>query len=183
MVTYGQQNGKQQMSSAATAGRLGIFACVAMEIDYLANHLEFVEQLAAWHHSEWAYLHPGETLEGRTERLRDKCTRGGVPTMLVAFDGDELIGSAGLVQYDMDIRRDLRPWLASVFVARRHRGKGVASLLVRRAEGEATKVDVTQLYLYTPDAMELYRKLGWRSHLQVNYHGRDVTIMTKALTL
>jgi len=153
-----------------------------MQIDYLANHMEFIEQLAAWHHNQWAYLHPGETLEERTERLRGKCTPGGIPPMLVAYDGTELIGSAEPVEHDMDVRRDLRPWLASVFVSRRHRGKGIATQLVNRAEQEARKAGQTQLYLYTPDAMELYRACGWRSHLEMNYCGRDVTIMAKDLS-
>jgi GNAT superfamily N-acetyltransferase len=152
-----------------------------MQIDFLANHLGFVEQLAAWHHSQWSYLHPGETLEERTERLRTKCTHGGIPTMLVAFDKEELIGSAGLGALDMETRRDLTPWLASVFVARRRRGKGFGAQLVGRAEQEARKAGVAELYLYTPDVTEFYRKLGWRSHLQVHYRGRDVTIMAKSL--
>jgi hypothetical protein len=35
----------------------------AMQIGYLADHQEFIPTLARWHHEEWAYLRPGDSLE------------------------------------------------------------------------------------------------------------------------
>jgi hypothetical protein len=31
-----------------------------MQIDYLADHQEFIPTLAHWHHCKWAYLRPGD---------------------------------------------------------------------------------------------------------------------------
>ena len=33
-----------------------------MQIGYLADHPDFIRTLAQWHHREWSYLRPGESI-------------------------------------------------------------------------------------------------------------------------
>ena len=40
-----------------------------MRIEYLADRLEFIPELARLHFQEWGYLRPEQTLEARTESL------------------------------------------------------------------------------------------------------------------
>jgi hypothetical protein len=72
-----------------------------VDIGYFADHEEFVATLVRWHHDEWAYLRPGDTIEARSARIREACGRSGIPTVFVAFDGKDLLGSAMLVVNDM----------------------------------------------------------------------------------
>jgi len=85
-----------------------------MQIGYLADHQEFIPTLAQWHHREWAYLRPGDSLEARTARLRASCGHREIPTVIVSFTGDTLLGSAVLLAHDMDTRMELSPWPAGV---------------------------------------------------------------------
>jgi GNAT superfamily N-acetyltransferase len=149
-----------------------------MQIDYLADHQEFIPTLARWHYDEWRHLRPGDSIEGRIQRLHSACNRGQIPTVVVAFHGSALLGSAKLVANDMELRPDLSPWLAGVFVSAEHRRRGTGAALIRRVIGEAQLLHVKRLYLYTPDAERLYSKLGWSVCERTKHHDVDVTLMS-----
>ena len=93
-----------------------------MQVDYLVDHDEFIPTVARWHHDEWAYLRPGDSVEVRITRLQECCGNRAIPTVVIAFTGSTLLGSAMLIPHDMDTRMELSPWLAGVFVAPNHRG-------------------------------------------------------------
>jgi GNAT superfamily N-acetyltransferase len=153
-----------------------------VQIEYLADHPEFIPVLAGWHHQEWAYLRPGDTLEARTERLRAECGRGEIPTVFVALEDGNLLGSAMLIEHDMDTRMELAPWLAGVFVAPDYRHRGIGSALVRRVVQCAKSLGIKRLYLYTPSAERLYSQLGWSFLERTSYQGTEVAIMFYDLT-
>lgn len=149
-----------------------------MRIDYLVDHPEFIPTLARWHHEEWAYLRPGDSLEARTTRLRAECGREEMPTVFIAFSDGALLGSAMLIAHDMDTRMELTPWLAGVFVATDYRQRGIGSALVGRVVECATTLGVARLYLYTSSAEQMYARLGWLAVERTNYRGVDVTVMS-----
>ena len=61
-----------------------------MQIEYLADYPAHVSELARLHFEERSYLCPGESLEGRTARLRSSCGRNAIPSAVVAL-GDESV--------------------------------------------------------------------------------------------
>lgn len=150
-----------------------------MNIEYLADYPEFIPELAELHFTEWSYLNPGETLEGKKEYLKRLCGRHGVPSFIIVLENGELVGSASLIAQDMDNRPDLTPWLADVFVKPEYRGRGIATSLIERIETEARSAGITRLYLYTPGAAKLYQKLGWCILEEFQYKGVNVQIMVK----
>ena len=150
-----------------------------MRIDYLADHPSLVPALAQLHFEQWGHLRPDEPLESRTHRLEASCGRGGVPSVVVALEKGALAGSAMLITSDMDTRPDLTPWLAGVYVLAGHRGRGIGAALVTRVEAEAAALGVARLYLYTPDAMAFYARLGWAAEERCEYLGQAVTLMSK----
>lgn len=148
-----------------------------MKIEYLADHREHIPRLAEWLHAQWGYLHENDSVERRAERLESRTTRGGVPVAFVAVDGETLLGSASLVDDDLETRRELTPWLASVYVAPEHRRKGVASALVRRVVEEAREQGISRLYLWTTDQEDLYAGLGWRPVERMRFRDEDIVVM------
>ncbi|MGQ4879242.1 GNAT family N-acetyltransferase [Billgrantia sp. LNSP4103-1] len=140
-----------------------------------------VATVAGWTYAEWGHLHPGSTAESYRDAFRRECGDGGVPSVFVAMEGDQPVGTAALLAEDMDSRRELTPWLASVFVLPEWRGQGIASRLVRRVEEEAAASGVDRFYLFTPDQQALYRRLGWRDLEELSYRGEEVTIMVRRL--
>jgi predicted N-acetyltransferase YhbS len=148
-----------------------------MTIEYLANRPEFLPTLAQWQHREWGYLRPGDSLESRMARLREQCERDRIPLTVVAHDNDEVLGSASLVEHDMDTRMELSPWLAGVFVGPEYRRRGIGAQLVRRIMSEATALKVPLLYLYTVHSAEFYANLGWSLREHAPYREQNVAIM------
>ena len=149
-----------------------------MHIDFLADHPEFIDPIVRWHHEEWGFLRPGDTVEARTARLIAECGRGEIPTTFVAFTGSTVIGSATLLAHDMDTRMDLTPWLGGVYVASDYRRRGIGSELVGRVVEVAARLGVPRLYLYTPSAEQMYSRLGWLPIERTHYHGADVVVMS-----
>jgi broad specificity phosphatase PhoE len=98
-----------------------------MQIGYLADHQEFIPTLARWHHEEWAYLRPGDSLEARVKRLRAACGHREIPTVVIAFADSMLLGSAMLIAHDMNTRMEWSPWLAGVSLRRITVGRASAS--------------------------------------------------------
>jgi GNAT superfamily N-acetyltransferase len=93
-----------------------------------------------------------------------------------------ILGSASLIAHDMDTRPDLSPWLASVFVAEQHRGKGIGTALVRRVVQEAGMLGVANLYLFTtPDMYGFYARLGWTLIEHTHYRGYRQIVMTRSI--
>src|SRR2546423_1157581 len=149
-----------------------------MTIEYLADHPETLETLVQWMHREWGRVRGGETLEQRRQRFAGSMNRDRIPLAVVALEGGEILGVAGLVAHDMNTRMELSPWLASVFVAEQYRRRGVGAELVRRIMAEAGKLKLPLLYLYTVHSERLYASLGWTVAERTNYLENPVVIMT-----
>ena len=149
-----------------------------MTIEYLADHPDAVTTLAEWQHAEWGYVRPGDTAEKRATRLRGWANRDRIPLTVVAFEGNDVLGSASLIEYDMETRMELTPWLAGVFVSEPYRRRGTGAQLVRRIMEETRKLNVPLLYLYTVHSEKFYAALGWEFMERTSYRHHNVVIMT-----
>ena len=149
-----------------------------MRIEYLSDHPEALPILAEWQHAEWGYVRPGDTLEKRTARLRGFSNGDRIPLTVVALDGNEVLGSASLIEHDMETRMELTPWLAGVYVGEQYRRRGIGAALVRRIMAEAKRLKVPLLYLYTVHSEKFYAALGWKLMERTSYREHEVVIMT-----
>ena len=153
---------------------------MTIEIHYLADLPEHAPMLAQWHFAQWQHFVEGDSGERRLRLLRERANHCAVPTVLIAVDGSQLLGSATLAEFDMETRRDLTPWMADVFVAPEFRRCGIASALVHRIVGEAADLGVAKLYLWTTGAMReaLYAGLGWSVLERPMYQGVERALMS-----
>ena len=148
-----------------------------MQIVDLKNIPMALPQLARWHHDEWGDYNPGLTLEQRIQRMQPHLNDQAVPSTFVAVKGDDVLGSADIVEHDMSTRQELSPWLASVYVEASRRNQGIGSRLVEHVMQQARDAGYSTLYLFTPDRVSFYQRLGWRVHGVEYYCDHDVTIM------
>ena len=152
-----------------------------MKIEYLADRLEYVGALAAWHRREWGHLRPDESVEARADKLRAWSGYRQIPTVFIATVEETLLGSAMLVAHDMETRMQWTPWLAGVVVAPECRGRGIGASLAEHAATEACALGFSTLYLYTLSTEEYYARLGWKRIEHDSYLGVVVTIMSRGL--
>ncbi len=88
-----------------------------MNIEYLAFHKEVIPTLAQWFYEEWSYLYPERTFSDVKRLIAERAQADKIPVALVAYDGEELLGTVCLKVHDMDTRLDLTPWLAGLYVS------------------------------------------------------------------
>jgi N-acetylglutamate synthase-like GNAT family acetyltransferase len=152
-----------------------------VRIEYLGDNAALIPTLAQWHYEQWRYLYPNKTIEQYIARLHTHLDKKQIPTTFVALTGGILMGSSGLVSYDMDTQRDLSPWLSSLYVSPIFRGRGIGSALVHRTIKEAEALGVETLYVFTPDREGFYRHLGWSIVERTEYRGYVVAIMAREI--
>lgn len=148
-----------------------------MEIIDLRKAPQHIPTIARWHFDEWGYLNPGRSIEYRIERMQRYIADNSIPSMLIAIDGDEVLGTAALVEADMDSHPELTPWLASVYIREDQRGLGLGKKLVQALMDFAGQQNLEHLYLFTPDQSGFYAKLGWKIIAHETYRDTPVTIM------
>ena len=153
-----------------------------VDTEYLADHPEFIPQIALWYFNEWGYREPNNSVEKIQRRLNTKLNRERVPVPIVAIAYGKLMGTAQLKAHEMDIYPDSEFWLGSVYVDVQSRQQGIAKQLINRIEEISRQLGITELFLQT-EGLDggLYAKLGWIPMEQVKYHGIQVLVMQKKL--
>ncbi|MCG6871230.1 MAG: GNAT family N-acetyltransferase [Gammaproteobacteria bacterium] len=155
-----------------------------MKFTLLADRPEAVPLVAGWYFGAWGHLVEGETREKAVERVgRVGLGRDQMPYILLAVEGEEVIGAAHLKYREMEeLFPEKEHWLGGVYVAASHRGRGVASRLVEEIARRAPACGVQTLYLQT-EALDggLYHRLGWQPLIRVHHHGLDVLVMERHL--
>jgi predicted N-acetyltransferase YhbS len=147
-----------------------------LSISFLADRPEALATVALWVHSEWGHKF-GASLKQMEDGFRGRLHRDRIPFTLVGELDGKLVGTSTVVACDLPARRDLRPWLAAVFVDPACRGKGVGSALVQAACSHVAKLGNEHVYLYTESAAPFYARLGWTALEQRTYHGDEVSVM------
>jgi GNAT superfamily N-acetyltransferase len=167
--------------AAAEPRPLGSKNDVNLQIDYLENHRYAIPKLAELHHAEWLTVTPGLSVTDRIAGFKARAKRGSIPTGFVAIDEDAVIGMACLVECDIESHCHLTPWLATLLVAPSCRRRGVGTALASRAADEATRLGVSNLFLFTFDRQSFYSRLGWVPLEPATYAGRPGTVMSRRL--
>ena len=92
----------------------------------------------------------------QTEKLPVEDLPTSLDNFFVALEGDNIIGSIGLEQYDNC------GLLRSMVVNKEFRGKNIASGLVQALEREAIKLGIDCIYLLTETAPGYFERKGYK---------------------
>lgn len=149
-----------------------------MEIITLRQQPERSQEIAHLLHSEWSALANWSSVAQISERLlqRNHSNRSSFTLLACHTDGD-LMGTASVIEFELDDNPSRRFWLGEVFTPVAWRGKGVGSALVNACINFAKNDQMDSLWLYTPDKQDLYRRLGWREVEQREVSGEWVSVM------
>ena len=148
-----------------------------MRILDLKDQPQHLTLLAEWHHRQWVGLNPGRSLQQRCQEMQAYLSAELIPSTFIAVAGDTVLGSAALIDCDMDTHPEWTPWLASVFVAPAYRRQGIATRLIEHCCHQAQAAGIAQLYLFTPDQADFYLARGWQILGVEDYRQHAVTVM------
>lgn len=152
---------------------------MVLEIVTTAARPDLLPVTARWRwdafFSETMPLNEVEALEATS--LTDQL----MPTVLVLLENGVPIGMVAICEDDLDNRPDLNPWLAGLYVDPKHRGRGLAKMLIAELQNLALSHRIERLTLYTSTAEKLYASLGWNVVETFERDGSVFFIMQKHL--
>jgi GNAT superfamily N-acetyltransferase len=147
----------------------------------LLDRAEFIPLVAQWNWDEWGELLPERSAAEYADYLRREMRRDGIPIAYLALDDGLLVGTVSLLPDDLEIRPEITPWLAALYVVPGHRRRGLGRRLVAYAVEAARSFGVGTLYLYTPGQAAFYRPMQWELVEETEFRGRAITIMKRRL--
>jgi N-acetylglutamate synthase-like GNAT family acetyltransferase len=150
-----------------------------LQIRFLADVPQHVDQLADWHHAQWQHLYADWTRKIASVELFDHTLRKTVPTSLVLLENEVLLGSVSLLEVDAEALSSIgSPWLASLYVKPEERGKGHGAQLVKALIQHAKNISISEIFLFTPEHKIFYQQLGWKELHQASLNGEIVDVMS-----
>lgn len=130
-------------------------------ISFLADHLDTIPTLAIWFRNQWPdYIADWSPAEMEQDFLAD-ITKDSLPSRLVAFVEDGLVGTIVLREQGDETLPECQPELGGLFVIASHRGRGVGTALVRAGMELARAQGYAAVYATTVAAAGILESLGW----------------------
>jgi GNAT superfamily N-acetyltransferase len=144
----------------------------------LADRPDVIPVLAELFHAEW-HAYDGRSKTSIESQLRQNLSRDAVPITFIAETRleMEMVGTVSLDVSDFPPLDRCWPWVASLYVIPKARGKGIGTLLMRHIQRFAMIRNFERLYLWTEKAVRLYEKCGWKVLRRANYNSHPVTVM------
>jgi GNAT superfamily N-acetyltransferase len=133
-----------------------------LNIGLLADHVDVIPALVEWFESEWEpYYGPSGPGDADVD-LRAAAKRTSLPICLVAFVGDELVGTIALKEASIS-HPELKPWGAAMLVHTAWRRRGVGGALVEASETLARDQGCSRLYMSTDAANSILKARAWKA--------------------
>lgn len=128
-----------------------------LQIAPLYQFPHYAEQVTDW---LWQAFGPEQPRAFFADIIDHSQTPGALPLTFIALDGQTLLGTVGLWRCDLISRQDLTPWLASLYIDERARGKGLGGILQEHVIAQARQAGFDALYLYSA-CCDYYERFGW----------------------
>ncbi len=138
-----------------------------IEIIKLTEKNEMFDTLVDWYNDMWG-IREEISVEQIITFLENSLFEDRLPQTFVAIRNGEPVGVYQLSVFDdLMHRHDLYPWLINLYVPKEARGLGVSKVMIESIQGNAKKLGLNELYLYTEHS-ELYERYGWEFVEEVN---------------
>jgi GNAT superfamily N-acetyltransferase len=133
-------------------------------ISHLKKHPEYAPILAFWAYREW-YKSRSIPFDLVIKSYKERINSDQIPMTWIAIEDDIPVGMVSIKNNDLWSRKDLNPWLASLFVLPDYRRRGVGFMLIKQVIEKTNLLQYPSLYLFTDyDNNQLgkyYTKTGW----------------------
>ena len=147
-------------------------------ISRLCEVASFAPTLAEAHVREWGHLYAGWDRNAALADFLLEKPESGVPTTWVAHHpSGALMGSISVVLDDLPGHPGLNPWLASLFVFPRFRGRGLGRVLTQKTLDFLCEHPYPYAFLFTEDQVPFFSKFQFAVHSKAKAQGHEVTLM------
>ena len=130
-------------------------------IGFLADYPDTIPTLAKWFRDQWPdYYANWSEAEFEQDFLED-ASRDRLPIRLIAFESSELAGTIVLREHGTETLPEFQPELGGLYVIESHRGRGIATELVRAGMKVALDQGYQTVFATTVVAAGILERLGW----------------------
>jgi GNAT superfamily N-acetyltransferase len=147
---------------------------------------EYAPILAHWAYCEW-YRERLMAFDLVLRAYRDRAGNAGIPLSLVAVADTMPVGMVTLKLDDLQSRRDLNPWLSSLYVMPEYRRRGLGASLAETVMADARERGFTEIFLFLGQREQrylerYYAKRGWAVVDEARDNdGRETRVMRRGL--
>ena len=163
----------------AEAGEAEAMAATeAFSISRLCEIPSFAPALAEAHAREWGHLYANWNQETALADFRLERAGTDLPTTWVAHHHSGiLLGSVSLVLDDLPGHPGLNPWLASLFVFPKFRGRGLGRVLTQKALDFLHEHRYPHAFVFTEDQVPFFSKFQFAVHAKTQAQEHEVMLM------
>ncbi|PKL41146.1 MAG: hypothetical protein CVV44_00475 [Spirochaetae bacterium HGW-Spirochaetae-1] len=139
-----------------------------IEIVSLEEKPDYAPLCAHWSYTQW-YRERDIPFDLNLKAYQQRTIGTTIPTAYVATIDTLPVGMGSLKENDLWSRRDLNPWLASLYVMPEFRGMGIAGRLIDAIITKARDLGFEKIFLFLGhneemDLARFYEMRGWRFH-------------------
>jgi predicted N-acetyltransferase YhbS len=158
--------------------RVDLSQSLNISVSRLCDVPFFAPALAEAHAREWGHLYAHWNQETALADFSLEKPESDLPTTWVAHHPSGiLMGSVSLVLDDLPGHPGLNPWLASLFVFPKFRGRGLGKLLVQQALDFLHQRKYPHAYLFTEDQVAFFSNFGFVIVGKTKANGHLVTVL------
>jgi len=147
-------------------------------IDFLADHLDAIPALAKWFRNQWPDYYANWSDEEMVKDFLEDISRNSLPSRLVAFESNELVGTIVLreSETETEILSEPQPELGGLYVGESYRGHGIGTELVQAGMKLAREQGSSTVSATTVKAAGILKRLGWEFIKTVQYPDGEVSL-------
>ena len=143
-----------------------------VKIEFLADHLDTIPTLTTWFRNQWHDYYANSSDEEITQDFLEDISRNRLPSRLVAFVSNEVVGTIVLRRSDIDDE----PELGGLYVDESFRAHGIGTELVKAGMNLAREQGYKSLTATTVKAAGILERLGWKFIETVQYPDGEVSL-------
>ncbi|HMZ08169.1 MAG TPA: GNAT family N-acetyltransferase [Anaerolineales bacterium] len=144
-------------------------------IGFLADHLHTIPTLVKWFRAQWSDYYADMSDEEMTQDFLEDISRTSIPTRLVAFEANEVVGTIVLRGSGTETFPEHEPELGGLYVVETQRGHGIGTDLVQAGMKLARDQGYTAISATTVKAAGILERLGWEFIKTVQYPDGEVS--------
>lgn len=135
------------------------------DIKLLKEYPQYAPILAYWCYMEWYRERPSIPFDLVLKSFQERSNGEKLPLSWIAVENGIPAGMVSLKEKDLWSRKDLTPWLVSLFVAPEFRNIGISEKLINNVINKTRDIGYKILYLYVwnhlTDIEKYYLRKGW----------------------
>ena len=133
-----------------------------LKIYNIKDKKEYIKEVASLTQKEWGKYNSEEEFNEKVDKKIHKIISNlsnKYYCKLILLDDDSLVGFISIFEFDLESRKDLFPWYATMYVKKEYRGRGYSKILNDAILKEARRRKFKKLYLKT-NLQNYYEKFG-----------------------